>query len=74
MFEIRPNTVNSVPREAKLEIDVRDITRERRDRIVANVIQKVKDVAKARGVEHTVDIINQDPPASCDAQVASEAL
>ena len=69
LFEIKPNTVNSVPREAKLEIDIRDIDKARRDRIVAQVLSKVKEIAKVRGVESTVDIINQDPPASCSEQV-----
>ena len=39
LFEIGPNTVNSVPREAKLEIDIRDIDKDRRDAIVASVLK-----------------------------------
>lgn len=72
MFEIKPNTVNSVPREAKLEIDMRDIDKERRDRVVSQVVAKVKEVAKIRAVEYTVDVINQDPPASCDKEVVAD--
>lgn len=68
-FEIRPNTVNSVPREAKLEIDIRDIDKDRRDRVVSEVLAKVKKIASARGVDSTADIINQDPPTHCDEQV-----
>ena len=71
MLEIKPNTVNSVPREAKLEIDIRDIDKERRDRIVSQVVAKVNEIAKTRGVESTVDIINQDPPATCSDEVSS---
>ena len=69
LFEIKPNTVNSVPREAKLEIDIRDIDKARRDRVVSQVLSKVKEIAKVRGVESTVEVINQDPPASCSKQV-----
>ena len=72
LFEIKPNTVNSVPREAKLEIDIRDIDKARRDRIVSQVLSKIKEIAKIRGVESTVEIINQDPPASCSKQVQSK--
>lgn len=41
LFEIGPNTINSVPREAKLEIDIRDTDKARRDAIVASVLQVV---------------------------------
>ena len=37
LVELQPNAVNSVPREAKLEIDVRDIDGQRRDVVVAEV-------------------------------------
>jgi acetylornithine deacetylase/succinyl-diaminopimelate desuccinylase-like protein len=69
LFEIRPNTVNSVPREAKLEIDVRDIDKARRDRVVSRIVDKIGSISKARGVESSYEIINQDPPATCDDQV-----
>jgi ureidoglycolate amidohydrolase len=38
-FDIGPNTVNSVPREAKLEIDIRDIDAARRDGIVSTILE-----------------------------------
>lgn len=69
LFEIKPNTVNSVPREAKLEVDVRDIDKARRDRVVARIVAKIGAIAEARGVESSYEIINQDPPATCDSQV-----
>lgn len=50
LFEIGPNTVNSVPREAKLEIDIRDINATRRDAIVASVLQ-------VRGLGHTTGAV-----------------
>lgn len=37
-FQIGPNTVNSIPREAKLEIDIRDIDAARRDATVKRVL------------------------------------
>lgn len=36
---IGPNTMNSVPREAKLEIDLRDIDADRRDSTVQSVLK-----------------------------------
>ena len=38
-LQIGPNSMNSVPREAKLEIDIRDIEAARRDRTVASVLK-----------------------------------
>lgn len=37
--QIGPNTMNSVPREAKLEIDLRDIDADRRDSTVQSVLK-----------------------------------
>ncbi|KAK9918321.1 hypothetical protein WJX75_003179 [Coccomyxa subellipsoidea] len=73
LFEIGPNTVNSVPREAKLEIDIRDIDATRRDAIVASVLQTVEEVAARRKVRHRVEMINQDAPATCSNQVIQAA-
>lgn len=63
------NNINSVPREAKIEIDIRDIALERRDAVVKSVHDKVKNVAEKRGVTYSIDMINQDPPATCANQV-----
>ena len=37
--QIGPNSMNSVPREAKLEIDIRDIDAARRDRTLSSVLK-----------------------------------
>ncbi|EFN51633.1 hypothetical protein CHLNCDRAFT_140072 [Chlorella variabilis] len=73
-WDIKPNAVNSVPREAVLEIDVRDIDRERRDGGVGSIREEAAKIAQRRKVRHSVDIINQDPPAtSAPAVVAAAA-
>ena len=63
------NNINSVPREARIEIDIRDIDLARRDSVVKAVLDKVEAVAEERGVTYSVDIINQDPPATSGDQV-----
>ena len=68
-FKISPNAVNSVPRNAVLEIDIRDIDGTRRDSTVAAIVKEVGDIAKRRRVRHSVDVINQDPPAMCNQKV-----
>lgn len=62
--------MNSVPRGALLEIDVRDIDGERRDTTVAAIVAEVAAIAGRRNVRHSVEIINQDPPATCDPLVS----
>ena len=69
LSEILPNTVNSIPREAKLEIDVRDIDGARRDTVVAAAVAAAAEIASRRGVTHSVEMINQDPPAACSPMV-----
>eukprot|EP00195_Chlamydomonas_chlamydogama_P017271 CAMPEP_0202902448 /NCGR_PEP_ID=MMETSP1392-20130828/16857_1 /ASSEMBLY_ACC=CAM_ASM_000868 /TAXON_ID=225041 /ORGANISM="Chlamydomonas chlamydogama, Strain SAG 11-48b" /LENGTH=439 /DNA_ID=CAMNT_0049589209 /DNA_START=61 /DNA_END=1376 /DNA_ORIENTATION=+ len=69
VFEIKPGAVNSVPREARLGIDVRDIDGPRRDEIVARIKASAEEIAKRRKVRHKVTLINQDPPATCSEDV-----
>lgn len=71
VFEIKPGAVNSVPREAYLGIDIRDIDGTRRDRVVSAVIASANKIAERRKVRHSVKIINQDPPATSDPAIVS---
>ena len=68
-IQISPNTVNSVPRDAKLEIDVRDIDLKRRDAVVKQIISVARSIAEKRKVESSIEIVNQDPPATCSQAV-----
>lgn len=70
-IHISPNTVNSVPRDAKLEVDVRDIDLKRRDAVVERIIGAVHATAEKRRVESSVEVVNQDPPATCSQEVAA---
>lgn len=68
-FEISPNAVNSVPRGAVIEVDIRDIDGTRRDKTVAAIVAEMAVIAARRKVRHSVEVINQDPPATCDSLV-----
>lgn len=68
-WEISPNAVNSVPRQALLEIDIRDINGKRRDAILGDITQEAKIIAARRKCRVHVEIINQDPPATCDDKI-----
>lgn len=72
-WHVLSNNINSVPREARIEIDIRDIDLERRDAVVKSVHDKVKSVAQKRGVAYSIDMINKDPPATCADQVMNDS-
>ncbi|PNW82164.1 hypothetical protein CHLRE_06g276700v5 [Chlamydomonas reinhardtii] len=68
-FEIAPGAINSVPREARLAIDIRDIDGPRRDQVVAVVLKSAEEIADKRNVRMSSRVINQDPPATCHSDV-----
>lgn len=70
-WHVLSNNINSVPREARIEVDIRDINLERRDAVVKSVHDKVESVAQKRGVAYSIDMINKDPPATCADQVVN---
>lgn len=74
VLEIHPGAVNSVPREARLEIDIRDIDEARRDKVVAEIRASAEWIAKRRNVRITnFDIVNQDPPAKSGEKIVEAA-
>ncbi|XP_024384568.1 ureidoglycolate hydrolase [Physcomitrium patens] len=74
VLEIHPGAVNSVPREARLEIDIRDIDEARRDKVVEGIRASAEAIAKKRNVILTnFDIVNQDPPALSGGQIVEAA-
>eukprot|EP00898_Chlorokybus_atmophyticus_P000391 jgi/Chlat1/1352/Chrsp119S01763 len=76
--ELLPGAVNSIPRDAYLEIDVRDINGDRRNSVVESIITSAHDIAERRKVQHKIEasyfsIVNQDPPAICGEAVVRAA-
>eukprot|EP00798_Chlamydomonas_sp_ICE-L_P014523 gene14524-20554_t len=69
VFEIAPGAVNSVPRDARLGIDIRDIDQARRDKIVESVKASAEEIAKRRKVRFSIKMMNQDPPATCADEI-----
>jgi len=67
--EVFPGAVNSIPSRVMITTDVRDIDRARRDRVLAKLAEAVKDVGARRGVKITTELINADPPATCDPAI-----
>lgn len=61
---LQPGAVNSVPRHAHLELDIRDIDGGRRDAVVDRIQKAAADIAQRRGVRIETAFINSDPPAT----------
>jgi N-carbamoyl-L-amino-acid hydrolase len=67
--EVFPGAVNSIPSRVRLETDIRDIDGARRDRVIEALKAACIDVEKRRGVTITSEIVNADPPATCDEAI-----
>jgi len=69
---VHPGASNSIPSTVTLEIDVRDIELERRNRVVRVISTVIAQRAAARRVRADVETLNADPPATmADAIVAA---
>ena len=67
--EVFPGAVNSIPSRVRLETDIRDIDAARRDGIIDMLKSKCAEVAQRRSVSIKTEMVNADPPASCDSAI-----
>ncbi len=71
LVQVLPGAVNSIPREVRLEIDVRDIDATRRDAVLAAIRQAAQTAAARRGCGFKEQLINADPPATCAPHIVT---
>jgi N-carbamoyl-L-amino-acid hydrolase len=69
--DVFPGAINSIPSRVRLEIDVRDIDRARRDVVLRKIDEAIREVSTRRGVTVRTERINADPPAQCDPLVVT---
>jgi len=69
--DVFPGAVNSIPSRVRLETDIRDTDRARRDRVIDALLAACADVANRRGVIVNSRQVNADPPATCDPATLS---
>lgn len=67
--EVFPGAVNSIPSRVRLGTDIRDIDDARRDDVLDAFRAACADTAARRGVSITTELVNADPPATCDAEI-----
>lgn len=71
VLDVHPRSVNSIPREVLLEIDVRDIDGPRRDRVLKQIQESAVRIGEERRTPTTIELINSDPPATCDERIVA---
>lgn len=69
--EVFPGAVNSIPSRVRLETDIRDTNGARRDGVLDVLRTACAEVASRRGVVITTELVNADPPATCDPAILS---
>ena len=74
VFRIEPGAVNSVPCRAWLEIDLRDTLVPTRDAALQQIETAVREICARRQIEFTMERLNVDPPALCDAKLVETAV
>ncbi len=67
--EVFPGAVNSIPSRVTMTTDVRDIDRARRDGVLAALAAVTGQVSARRGVKITTELVNADPPTTCDPAI-----
>ena len=66
LLEVHPGAINSIPSAVKMGVDIRDIDAARRDTAMNAVLEATVRICEQRSVTYTLEIINSDPPATCD--------
>jgi ureidoglycolate amidohydrolase len=67
--EVFPGAVNSIPSRVLITTDIRDIDRARRDGVLTALAAATEDVSAHRGVTITTELVNADPPTTCDPAI-----
>jgi N-carbamoyl-L-amino-acid hydrolase len=64
--DVFPGAVNSIPSRVMMTTDIRDVNRVRRDSVLDMLGSACTEVAARRGVTITTELVNADPPTTCD--------
>jgi ureidoglycolate amidohydrolase len=67
--EVFPGAVNSIPSRVRMETDIRDIDGPRRDSVLTAIAAACADITNRRGVVITTNLVNADPPTTCDPAI-----
>ena len=73
VLKVGPGAVNSVPRTAEMEIDVRDVDGTRRDALVDAILREGEAIASRRNARWSSVVRNADPPTRSAGATAEAA-
>jgi N-carbamoyl-L-amino-acid hydrolase len=71
--QIFPGAVNGIPSKATLEIDVRDINRDSRNRALEAIQSAIALTCRRRSVTAQIEMLNNDPPATMNENAIAAA-
>lgn len=69
LLQVHPGAVNSIPSRTYMEIDVRDISGPRRDVVLNHIRAAAQQIGDKHEQSTRIELINADPPATCDPMV-----
>jgi allantoate deiminase len=72
-LELKPGGINIIPGWVSFSLDLRDMDRERRDRVEASIIRGVEGICKKRKIKLGVKTLQRNDPVLCSELVQSAA-
>src|SRR5262249_30088433 len=71
VLDVHPRAINSIPSRTYLEIDIRDIEQDRRDKVLNHVKQRAQSLGDEHKQKTTIELINADQPALCNPSIVA---
>jgi len=70
-FDVFPGAANGIPSRVRLQIDIRDIDRARRDQVMNLIMTSCRDCALGRKLTVRAEPISMDAPAECSPEITA---
>ena len=74
LWDIKPNFYNAVPRSVRVDIDIRDSDKERRDGIISATLDGAEQIAARRKCGYSGEVKFEYPIAKSDKKVSGLSL
>ena len=72
-LELKPGGINVIPGWVSFSLDLRDMDRERRDRVEERILRGVEGICKKRKIEFRIKTLQRNDPVLCSQLVQSAA-
>jgi allantoate deiminase len=71
-FEVRPNSITTVPGHAEISVDIRDVDPETQRRCARQVVEAIEEIAERRRVGVEIDVISSQSPVMLASWLRNE--